>query len=62
MLVDSVRSIAAAIPLLLKYQGTGKIHGVVQEEYMGQYCYDFDGYLGQVQFGGGRPRPKGLAP
>jgi hypothetical protein len=57
-IVDSFRCVAEAIPLLLKYQGTGKIHavtqdGLTQEEFMGAYGgLDFDGYLGQVQFGG----------
>ena len=34
MIVDSVRCTAAVIPLLLKYQGTGKIHAVIQEDLM----------------------------
>ena len=53
-MVESVHSIASAIPLLLKYQGTGKIHAVSQEEYLSFQWLDMDGYLGQVQFGGGR--------
>ena len=32
--VDIIRCVAAAIPLLLKYQGTGKIHAVIQEGFM----------------------------
>jgi len=32
MVVDSVRCAAAVIPLLLKYQGTGKVHAVIQED------------------------------
>ena len=28
--VEITRCVAAAIPLLLKYQGTGKIHAVIQ--------------------------------
>ena len=55
MIADSYRCIADAIPLLLKYQGTGKIHAVVQEEYMDLQHLEFDGYLGWVQFGGGAP-------
>ena len=56
-IVDSFRCVAEVIPLLLKYQGTGKIYavtqeGLTQEEFLGAYGgLDFDGYLGQVQFG-----------
>ena len=53
ILVDSVRCLSSAIPLLLKYQGTDKIHAVVQEENMHQQWLDLDGYLGRVQFGAG---------
>jgi len=55
MVVDSFRCVSAVIPLLLKYQGTGKIHAVVQEENMESQELDLDGYVGQVQFDG-RPR------
>ena len=57
MIVDSVRCVAAAVPLLLKYQGTGKIHAVIQEEGMELQHLDLDGYLGLVQFGEG-PLPR----
>ena len=53
-LVDTMHCMAAAIPLLLKYQGTGKIHAVAQDEFMGAQEFDFDGYLGLAQFGGGQ--------
>jgi len=49
--VDTVRCIASVIPLLLKYQGTGKIHAVIQEEFMSQQWLNLDGYLGRIQFG-----------
>jgi hypothetical protein len=52
-LVDTMHCMAAAIPLLLKYQGTGKIHAVVQDEFMGAQEFDLDGYMGLAQFGGG---------
>ena len=52
--VDSFRCLAAAVPLLLKYQGTGQIHAVVQEENLGVQMLTLEGYLGRVQFG---PRP-----
>jgi len=32
--VNTLHCISSAIPLILKYQGTDKIHSVVQEEYM----------------------------
>jgi len=50
--VDSFRSVAAAIPLLLEHQGTGRVHAVVQEEGLGSQHMDFEGYTGLVQFGG----------
>jgi hypothetical protein len=53
-LVDTFRCAAAVIPLLLKYQGTGKVHAVVQEDYTVQQWLAFDGYLGRIQFGAGR--------
>jgi len=49
--VDSFRCLAAAAPLLLKYQGTGRIHAVVQEENLGAQLLALEGYLGRVQFG-----------
>jgi hypothetical protein len=51
MLADSFRCAAAAIPLLLTYQGTGKIHTIVQEENLGGYSLNLDGWLGVVEFG-----------
>ena len=51
MLVDSFRSAAAAIPLLLQYQGTGKIHTIVQEENLHAQTLSLDGWLGLVEFG-----------
>jgi len=50
-IVDSIRCVAAAIPLLLKHQGTGKIHAIIQEELMQTQLLDLDGYLGLVLFG-----------
>ena len=52
--VDTIRCVASAIPLILKYQSSGKIHAVVQEEFMETQYLDFDGYMGLVQFGAGR--------
>ena len=57
---DICRCVAAAIPLLLKYQGTGKIYAVIEEEGRGEHeakqLFDFDGYMGQVRFGPLDPR------
>ena len=52
---DTIRSIAAAIPLILKYQGTGKIHAVVQEDDIDAQLMDMDGYLVSAVFAGGVP-------
>jgi hypothetical protein len=51
--VDSFRCAAAAIPLLLRYQGTGRIQAVVQEENLGAQPLQFEGCLGLAEFGGG---------
>ena len=51
IVVDSVRCTAAVIPLLLKYQGTGKIHAVIQEDLAMSILMDFEGYSGVVEFG-----------
>lgn len=55
MIVESFHSVAAAIPLLLKYQGTDQIHSVVQEENMASQSLDFDGWIGLARFGYGTP-------
>lgn len=62
--MDLFRRVAAAIPLLLKYQGTGKIYTVMQElvtesvrdveqefGFKQVQTIDFDGYLGLIEFG-----------
>jgi hypothetical protein len=48
--VDTIRCVASAIPLILKYQGTGKIYAVLQEEFMEEQHLDFDGYTGLIEF------------
>jgi len=54
--IDNVRCVAAVIPLLLKYQGTGKVQAVVEEEPVKKrgraQRLDFDGYLGLADFSG----------
>jgi hypothetical protein len=51
-LVDTMHCMSAVIPLLLKYQGTGKVHAVAQDEFVSAQGFDFDGYMGLTQFGG----------
>jgi beta-galactosidase GanA len=50
-LAGSFRSLAAAAPLLLQYQGTGRVHAVVQDEDLGAQSLALDGWLGQAEFG-----------
>jgi len=52
-LVDSFRAAAAAIPLLLRYQGTGRVHAVVQEEHMDSQHLPLEGWLALAMFGHG---------
>jgi hypothetical protein len=54
-LVESFRCIAAAIPLLLAYQGSPRIHVVAQEADLGVQTFDFEGYRGLVNFGRAGP-------
>ena len=49
--VDSVRCAAAVIPLLLKYQGTGKVHAVIQEDLTTAMLMNFEGFTGLIEFG-----------
>jgi hypothetical protein len=62
--MNNFRCVAAAIPLILKYQGTGKIHTVMQEmvsesvrDVESEFGFkqtqpmDFDGYIGLIEFG-----------
>ncbi|HHX65463.1 MAG TPA: DUF5597 domain-containing protein, partial [Chloroflexi bacterium] len=51
--VDSFRCAAAAIPLLLKYQGTGRVHAVVQEENQAEQYLDLGNYIGVARFNSG---------
>lgn len=47
---DSLRSVAAIIPLILAYQGTGNVHAVVQEEEDLEKYIDFGDYAGLVKY------------
>lgn len=55
-LVDSFCAVALAIPLLLRYQGTGKVHAVIQEENQREQLLDLDGWLGLVEYDDGSTR------
>ena len=50
-IVDSMQCAAAVIPLLLKYQGTGKIHAVIQEDQLYSQLVELGDYMGLVEFG-----------
>ncbi len=52
-IVDSMRCTSAAIPLLLKYQGTDQIHAVVQEEDLAAQRMKLEGYTGMAEFHSG---------
>lgn len=47
---ESFRMVSAALPLILRYRKTGKIHAVVQENYVIDQLIDFGDYLGLVLF------------
>ncbi len=60
-LVDSFAAIRAVLPLIPAFQGTGKLHAIVQEEGMQAQYIALDGYVALVQFGVswfGRPTAK----
>jgi hypothetical protein len=63
-LVDSFAAIRAILPLIPAYQGTGRMHAIVQEEGALMQYIELDGYKALVQFGVswyGRPIPAGGA-
>ncbi|MDR0400629.1 MAG: DUF5597 domain-containing protein [Treponema sp.] len=49
-LLDSFASISAALPLLTKHRGTGRIHTVVQEEFDEGWHYRTEAYIVKVDF------------
>jgi hypothetical protein len=49
-LIDSFRSVAAGLPLLTRYRGTGKIRAVVEEEFEDGYFYETEKYLVKVDY------------
>jgi len=50
-MVDNVRCTASVIPLLLKYQGTGNIHAVIQDDQLPAQLLDLGDFTGLVEFG-----------
>ena len=48
--VNSFKSLSSAIPLILRYQGTGNIHSVIQEEYASEQRINLGKYAGFVRF------------
>ena len=58
-LVENFRCVSAAIPLLLKYQGTGKVHAIIHEYKKAAQFIDFDGWWGIAEWGEKTTRPQG---
>ena len=53
--IDCIRCTAAISPLLLKYQGTGKIHAFVQDDNQAMREKELDGFSLLVEYGDKRP-------
>jgi hypothetical protein len=58
-LIENFRCVSSAIPLLLKYQGTGKVHAIIQEYKQNAQFMDFDGWWGVAEWGEKTIRPQG---
>jgi hypothetical protein len=58
-LVENFRCVSSAIPLILKYQGTGKMHAVLQEYKQASQYIDLDGWAGVAEWGERTMRPQG---
>lgn len=52
-LVDTFQSLSHALPLLVKYRLTGRIHSVVQEEFEGGTLFETEKYLVKVDYSSG---------
>jgi Domain of unknown function (DUF5597) len=50
-MIDNVRCTAAVIPLLIKFQGTGKIHSINQDEQVPAQLLDLGDFTGLIEFG-----------
>ncbi|MFZ1913449.1 MAG: DUF5597 domain-containing protein, partial [Dehalococcoidales bacterium] len=53
--MNLIQCVTALLPLILKYQGTGKIQAIIQPEKEEVQRFDFDGYTGIAEFGDWRP-------
>ena len=53
---ENFKALGAIWPLLVKYRGTGKIHAVIQEEFMNEETLFLDGWTLRVNFA---PYPRG---
>lgn len=49
-IVNSFKALSSALPLITKYHATGRIHSVIQEEYMSEQRLDLGRYVGFVKF------------
>ncbi|MCL2092849.1 MAG: DUF5597 domain-containing protein [Treponema sp.] len=49
-LINSYHSLEAALPLLVKYRQSGKVHTVVEEEFEGGYFFDTEKYIVKVNY------------
>jgi hypothetical protein len=58
-LVENFRCVSSAIPLLLKYQGTGRVHAIIQEYKQAAQYIDMDGWMGIAEWGERTTRPQG---
>jgi hypothetical protein len=58
-LIENFRCVSSAIPLLLKYQGTGKVQAIIQEYKQAAQFMDFDGWWGMAEWGERTMRPQG---
>ncbi len=47
---ESFQAVRRAIPLLLEYQGTGRIHAIVQEEHATEQYLELGDYIGWVRY------------
>ncbi len=49
-LVESFQCVAAVVPLLIRYQGTGRVHAITQQEFMTEQYLDLGDYAGLARF------------
>jgi hypothetical protein len=51
LFAESFRCVKNLLPLIQKYRGTGRIRSVVQEEHQSAQRFEFEKFLGMVDFG-----------